>query len=513
MLSGLKVSYDDPDYLAGVVFDRLVYGFHPYGRPDAGHARIDRRASRARICWRSTRRWFGANNAILADRRRRHRRGGVRRRRARVRQLGEGADAVPQAGEPPPPTRRVVVIDRPARCRPRFASATSALPRKHPDYLALDLAIKILGGEGGNRLHRVLRSERGLTYGASADINALKDAGDIVAETDTRSETTGEALRLIVDEICAAAAQRVSAARAGGRAGISDRQFPADHRDAERDCAAGAERRVLRPRPRTSCRRIASASTRSRRRHPAGRAAIPASGPAVDRARRRRVGVRQAAAGRRLRPGRAHPARRSRSRRRRTCAGATPRHGGGRHRAGHVDGLAPVRDRRVATQAAAAADRRGRAGADRRGRSRRRAGSSSCGRSRRSRRPATTVVDGPATADRSRDDDLRFRYPGSFRSDAQTPGGRLVQVFSNGRYWVQDASGVQRGASADAPMRCAANVQRDSIGLLLALLDGGCAAARAGREVDEPQDAGDRGRAAGDGGPVDAGVRSGRRGS
>ena len=55
----------------------------------------------------------------------------------------------------------------------------------------------------------MLRSERGLTYGASADLNALKDAGDIVAETDTRSETTGEALRLIVDEIvrsCSASA-------------------------------------------------------------------------------------------------------------------------------------------------------------------------------------------------------------------------------------------------------------------------------------------------------------------
>ena len=83
------------------------------------------------------------------------------------------------------------------------------LPRKHPDYLALDLAIKILGGEGGNRLHRVLRSERGLTYGASADINALKDTGNIVADTDTRSETTGEALRLIVDEFWRLQRQRV----------------------------------------------------------------------------------------------------------------------------------------------------------------------------------------------------------------------------------------------------------------------------------------------------------------
>ena len=43
-----------------------------------------------------------------------------------------------------------------------------------------------------------------------ADLHALKDTGDIVANTDTRSETTGEALRLIVDEMWRLQRQRVS---------------------------------------------------------------------------------------------------------------------------------------------------------------------------------------------------------------------------------------------------------------------------------------------------------------
>ena len=58
----------------------------------------------------------------------------------------------------------------------------------------------------------MLRSERGLTYGASADFNALKETGDIVAETDTRSETTAETLRLIVDEMCACSGSACSRA-------------------------------------------------------------------------------------------------------------------------------------------------------------------------------------------------------------------------------------------------------------------------------------------------------------
>jgi zinc protease len=66
--------------------------------------------------------------------------------------------------------------------------------------MPLNLATKILGGEGANRLQNVLRSEKGLTYGASADMDAFKQAGSIIAETDTQTSTTGEALRLAIDE-------------------------------------------------------------------------------------------------------------------------------------------------------------------------------------------------------------------------------------------------------------------------------------------------------------------------
>ena len=36
MLSGQQVSREDPEYVANSVFDRLVYGFHPYGMPANG---------------------------------------------------------------------------------------------------------------------------------------------------------------------------------------------------------------------------------------------------------------------------------------------------------------------------------------------------------------------------------------------------------------------------------------------------------------------------------------------
>jgi zinc protease len=102
--------------------------------------------------------------------------------------------------EPPAPTRRIIVIDRPGSAQTEIRVGHLGVSRTSPDYLPIDLAIRILGGEGANRLFGVLRSDRGLTYGASAELHTYKSSGDVVAETDTRTEATADALRLMVDE-------------------------------------------------------------------------------------------------------------------------------------------------------------------------------------------------------------------------------------------------------------------------------------------------------------------------
>jgi zinc protease len=206
-LSSLQVNRGDPDYVASVLFDRLVYGFHPYGVTSTPESlgsitRGDLQAFH--------RQYFVPNNMILAIV------GDVTSEEAFATAeavFGRWARAeIPATTftEPPPPTRRIIVVDKPDSVQTEIRVGQLAIPRKHPDYAAWDLTVKILGGEGANRLHRVLRSERGLTYGASADTQAMKQAGDFVAETDTRTETTGEALRLMVDEFSRLQRQRVA---------------------------------------------------------------------------------------------------------------------------------------------------------------------------------------------------------------------------------------------------------------------------------------------------------------
>jgi len=199
VIQGLTVSFEDPDFVANVVEERLIFGFHPYGRPANGTPESLEAMTRDDLV-RFHRTWFAPNNCLLAVV------GDVTVDEAMTgveRVFGGWArhdmPAMAQA-EPPEPTRRVVVIDRPSAVQTEIRVGQVGIPRKSPDYLPLNVAVKILGGEGGNRLQGVLRSDRGLTYGASADMDAYQRAGSIIAETDTRTETTAEALRLTVDE-------------------------------------------------------------------------------------------------------------------------------------------------------------------------------------------------------------------------------------------------------------------------------------------------------------------------
>ena len=199
VMSALKVSYDDPEYLANLVFDRLVFGFHPYGRPSEGTPASIARLTRDDLV-AFHRAWFVPNNSLLAIV------GDLKAPEAFA--AAEKAFGgwprrdVPAVKpiDPPPPTRRTVIIDRPGSAQTEIRVGHIGIPRTHADFVAMDLAIRILGGEGANRLFGVLRSERGLTYGASASFHTYKTSGDIVAETDTRSPATAETLRLMVDE-------------------------------------------------------------------------------------------------------------------------------------------------------------------------------------------------------------------------------------------------------------------------------------------------------------------------
>lgn len=207
-LSALKVSAEDPEAVASQVIDRLIYGFHPYGMPGNGTAQSLMALTRQDFV-DFHRRYFVPNNALVAVV------GDISAADAMAgleKVFGAWTPAeVPVAAvtEPPDATRRVIVIDKKDAVQTEIRVGHIAIPRKHNDFEAVNQTVKILGGEGANRLQQVLRSQKQLTYGASADLETYKLAGAVIAETDTQTANTAEALRVVVDEFTRLQRERV----------------------------------------------------------------------------------------------------------------------------------------------------------------------------------------------------------------------------------------------------------------------------------------------------------------
>jgi zinc protease len=207
-ISTMQVNSDSPEFVADAVFDRLVYGLHPYALPQNGTADTLAAITRADLVAFHDQ-YFVPNNAILAlvgD--------------VAVDEAFASAKTVfgdwqqkqlppAQYVAPPDPARRVVVVNKPGAVQTEIRVGHLGIKRNQQDYMSVNLALRILGGEGANRLHQVLRTERGLTYGAKADMDTLLESGDFEASTNTRSEATGEVLRLIVDEFWRLQRERV----------------------------------------------------------------------------------------------------------------------------------------------------------------------------------------------------------------------------------------------------------------------------------------------------------------
>ena len=71
-----------------------------------------------------------------------------------------------------------------------------------PDYFAMSVVAEILGGGFSSRLFQTIRTQRGLAYHASARWGAAYDyPGSFVATSSTKSESTVETIRGIVEEI------------------------------------------------------------------------------------------------------------------------------------------------------------------------------------------------------------------------------------------------------------------------------------------------------------------------
>jgi zinc protease len=200
-LSGLRVEYSDPNYMASAAFARVVYGASPYGMPSDGTPQTVTKITRDDLV-KFHDSSYAPNDALLAFA------GDVTPEQAFAlaqKYFGtwEKKDLTAEEPVAPPQTQGLhfIVIDKPDAVQTQIRAGSIGIPRNSPDYIPLLVTNRIFGGGFNSRLNTEVRVKKGLTYGASSAFDASRFAGDFVADTFSRTEKTVDATKLVVDLI------------------------------------------------------------------------------------------------------------------------------------------------------------------------------------------------------------------------------------------------------------------------------------------------------------------------
>lgn len=96
---------------------------------------------------------------------------------------------------PNPPT--ALLLDRPGSVQADIRLANFTIDRSDPRWADLQVAARILGGVFGSRLNRVLREEKGFTYGVGMGNSPLRHGGITAVQTSVRTDVVGETIALL----------------------------------------------------------------------------------------------------------------------------------------------------------------------------------------------------------------------------------------------------------------------------------------------------------------------------
>src|SRR6185369_1703807 len=95
----------------------------------------------------------------------------------------------------------IYLIDKPGAAQSTIAAGVVGIDRGNPDIYAVEIMNSILGGGASGRLFKVLREEKGYTYGAYSSFTTRKGPGPFRAggdfQTGSTKESVSELMKLI----------------------------------------------------------------------------------------------------------------------------------------------------------------------------------------------------------------------------------------------------------------------------------------------------------------------------
>ncbi|MDT4289109.1 pitrilysin family protein [Methylomonas sp. MO1] len=196
-LAGLKHREESPGELAGIAFNKALYGDHPYAHPETGVVETVAGFSADDLKSFYQKYYVAANAMVVIV-------GDVSREQAE--QTANQVLSKLPVGSKPAEIPAVTMPSKASKQHIEFPSTQThvlvGLPgtyRKDPDYFALYVGNHILGGGSMvSRLFEEVREKRGLAYGAYSVFAPMYRQGPFMMSLQTRNDQTEQALDVLL---------------------------------------------------------------------------------------------------------------------------------------------------------------------------------------------------------------------------------------------------------------------------------------------------------------------------
>ena len=196
LLIGLQRSEQSPGDVGEKVFNRLVFGDHPYARPSSGDEKSVKAITRDDLAQFHRQYYVGANTVVVIV-------GDVSKSGAR--RIARHVVGELPAGSAAPPLLKVKDLQSTTTKRIRFPSSQThilaglpGMKRGDPDYFPLYVGNYMFGGGGlVSRLSQEIREKRGLSYSSYSYFWPLRNRGPFMMGLQTRNDQADQALKVM----------------------------------------------------------------------------------------------------------------------------------------------------------------------------------------------------------------------------------------------------------------------------------------------------------------------------
>jgi zinc protease len=189
-----------PNFLVAERFSVVIAGDHPDGRVAPTIAALDKTTRNDLVAFHRAR--YVPDHAVLAIAGDISMGEAMKKVQAKFGAWKKTGSPVPTVSDPAAVSKPgVYLVERPNSVQTSLLVGVQAIKRTDPDYFALSVLNKVIGGGPTGRLFRNLREAKGYTYGAGSQIDAPRFRGTWLATTDVRTEVTEPALTDLLEEL------------------------------------------------------------------------------------------------------------------------------------------------------------------------------------------------------------------------------------------------------------------------------------------------------------------------